>query len=46
MAFASHCGNLDWPRRMGKNALGEGGIAAGRNSMSNCVEVGIAKNLG
>lgn len=38
----------NWPGRIGKTALGERewkGISAGRNSMSNCVEVEIAKNL-
>lgn len=38
----------DSPARTGKIALGERerkGILAGRNSMSNCVEVQIAKTL-
>lgn len=35
-----------WPGRMRKNALGKReGIPAGRKSMSNCVEVEIAKIL-
>ena len=39
-------GIWDWPGRMEKSASEEReGIPAGPNSMDNCVEVEIAKNL-